>query len=292
MPEFFKTNKFKIIALLIALLFGMMLYSASGDGVANIPRNLLEMVTAPFQSAGAHIANATGGFFDRFLNYKNTVEENERLKSENAELNQKLIDYEKLRDENEQYKTMEGIKEIYPDFEIAMAFVISRDPADRFSSFMIDRGSLHGVELYDPVITPGGLVGIVTKVGPISSRVRTTLSPENDVSAIEITSKELGVLSGDVTLADKGLSKLSILSEDTVIKAGDMIVTAGASGIYPKGLPIGKVETVATEAHGVTKYAAVRPVVPIDEITTVQVITSFNGQGSALIDYLDEETAQ
>lgn len=286
MLDFFKTHKFKIIAVLIALLFGMMLYTASQDGMENIPKNLLEMVTTPFQKAGAYISDVTGSFFDGVLNYKNTLAENEQLRAENAELNNKLVDYEKLKDENEQYRTMQGLREIYPDFEITMGFVISRDPADRFSSFMIDRGSLHGVSLNDPVITPSGLVGIITQVGPISARVRTILSPENDVSCIEIVSKELGVLSGDAVLSAEGLTKLSILSEETVIKEGDMLVTAGASGIYPKGVPVGKVTLVETESHGVTKYAVIKPTSDIGNVTTVQVITSFNGQGSELIDYM------
>lgn len=288
MSEFFKTHRFKIIAALIAVLFGMMLYSASSDGIRNIPENFLKLITTPFQQAATYIAKSTGNFFDRFVNYQATIEENAALKAENAQLNQKLIDYEKIKDENEQYQTVAGIKSIYPDFEITMASVVSRDPSDRYSSFMIDKGTLHGVALYDPVMTATGLIGIVTKVGPISARVRTILSPEIDVGALEITSKELGVVSGDVSLSGQDLAKLSILSEETVIKPGDMIITAGASGIYPKGLPIGKVVEVKSEAHGITKYATVKPVDSIGEITTVQIITNFNGQGSALIDYLDE----
>ena len=63
MREFFSSKKFKVILAVIALMFGMMLYSASGDGVANIPRNLLEMVTTPFQKAGAFLSNTIGGWF-------------------------------------------------------------------------------------------------------------------------------------------------------------------------------------------------------------------------------------
>lgn len=287
MLEFFKTHRFKIIVAIIAILFGMMLYSASSDGINNIPKNMLEIITSPFQQATTFISNATGSFFDRFLNYRNTLEENDRLKAENAELNQKLIDYEKIKDENEQYQTVQGIKSIYPDFGLTTASVISRDPSDRYSSFMIDKGTLHEVALHDPVITSTGLVGIVVNVGPISSRVKTILSPEIDVSAIEIVSKELGVLTGDLQLSKEGLCKLSILSEETEMKSGDMIITAGASGIYPKGLPIGKIAEIKSESHGVTKYATITPLTDIQEVTTVQVITSFNGQGSALIDYLN-----
>lgn len=286
MLDFFQSKRFKALILVLSLLFGMLLYSASHEGVSNIPKNMLEIISTPFQIISAKITVSTDEFFNRIANYNETILENERLLTENAELNQKLIDYEKIKDENEQYRTMAGIKEIYPDFEISMAFVISRDPADRFSSFMIDRGELHGVSINDPIITPNGLVGIVTNVGPISSRVQTILSPENNVSSIEIYSKELGILSGDIALAQDGKAKLSILSSDTVIQKGDMITTTNVTGLYPAGIPIGTVIDVKTESHGVTKYAIIEPFVNIEEVTTLQVITGFLGQGSELIDYL------
>lgn len=286
MLDFFQSKRFKILILILALLFGMLLYSASHEGVDNIPKNMLEIISTPFQVVSARMTATSDDFFDRIFNYQNTILENQRLIAENAELNQKLIDYEKLKDENEQYKTMEGIKEIYPDFEISMAFVISRDPADRFSSFMIDRGELHGISLNDPVITPNGLVGIVTDVGPISSRVQTILSPENNVSSIEIYSKELGILVGDIALSEDGYAKFSILSSDTVIEEGDMITTTNVTGLYPAGVPIGTIIDVKTESHGVTKYAIIEPFVDIVDVTTVQVITGFLGQGSELFDYL------
>ncbi len=286
MLDFFQSKRFKVLILVLSLLFGMLLYSASHEGVNNIPKNMLEIVSTPFQMISARITATTDEFFDRIVNYQDTILENERLIAENAELHQKLIDYEKIRDENEQYRTMAGIKEIYPDFEISMAFVISRDPSDRFSSFMIDRGELHGVSINDPIITPSGLVGIVTNVGPISSRVQTILSPENNVSSIEVYSKELGILTGDISLSQDGNAKFSILSSDTVIKKGDMITTTNVTGLYPAGIPIGTVIDVKAESHGVTKYAIIKPFVDIEDVTTVQVITGFLGQGSELIDYL------
>lgn len=162
---------------------------------------------------------------------------------------------------------------------------MSRDPADRYSSFIIDCGSLDGVEVNDPVLANNGLIGIVSDVGPISSRVKTILSPEVKVSVIELVSKDLGVIEGEISLAEKGLVKLSILSEETEIKKHNMIITAGASGIFPKGVPIGHVQEVKRENHGATMYAVVKPLEPIEDIVTVQVITSFKGQGSNLVDF-------
>lgn len=284
MGEFFKSVKFKVFIGVVALLFGVMLYSASRDGAKNIPKNLLAMVVSPFQKMTAAVSNATSDFVDVFFNARENYDDNERLKTEIDELNRQLVDYEKLKDENEELKNITGIKEMYPDFEITPAFVIGRDPADRYSSFTIDKGTLHGVSLNDPVMSGSGLIGIISEVSPINARVKTILSLDLNVSAFEIASKELGVVAGDVTLAQEGLCKMSILSEETKMFKGMMIVTAGSSGRFPKGVPIGSINDIERESHGVTMFATIKPKVDIGEVINVQVITDFLGQGSELLD--------
>ena len=287
MREFFSSKSFKIILAAVALMFGMMLYSASGDGVHNIPRNLLEMVTTPFQQAGAFLSNTVGGWFEGIVSFGNLAQENEDLKKQVAELNQQMVDYEKLKDENEELKAIAGIKEMYPDYDVLPAQVVSRDASDRASSFIIDRGELHGVSLNDPVITANGLVGIVTQVGPISSRVKTILSPEIDVSAFDVKTAQLGIVSGDYTTAQSGIAKMEILAENTDIEEGSMIVTAGASGLYPKGLPIGTVVSISSQENGITQVAVIDPFEDPAHVTTVQVVTDFLGQGSKLEEFLE-----
>lgn len=288
MLDFFKSHRFKIIIAVIALLFGMMLYSASSDGIANIPRNLLAMITTPVQKATAVVSSAVGGFLDNFVHAQQNADENEQLKQQIAELNKKLIDYEEIKDENEQLKAIAGIKEIHSDFSTATAFVVSRDPSDRYGSFIIDKGTLHGISLNDPVMTENGLVGIVTQVSPISARIKTILSPDVEVGSLENSSKELGVIKGDANLAEEGMTRLSILSGDTSIQKGDLIVTAGSSGLYPKGIPVGTVKEVKSESHGITQFAVVQPLENIDRVESVVVITDFLGQGSELLDFLEE----
>ena len=114
----------------------------------SIPRNLLEIITTPIQKASSVVASKAGGVFDQFLNAKNNADENEKLKKEIAELNQKLVDYEELKDENEQLKAIAGIKDLHSDFKTVPSFVVSRDPSDRYGSFLIDQGSLQGCLLY------------------------------------------------------------------------------------------------------------------------------------------------
>ena len=91
--------------------------------------------------------------------------------------------------------------------------------------------------------------------------------------SLESASKELGVIKGDIKLSQNGQTKMAILASDTAIKAGDMIVTAGSSGIYPKGIPVGRVKEVQTESHGVTKYASIEPYADVLKVETVVVIT-------------------
>jgi len=282
--DFFKSRKFKILVAVIALLFGMMLYSASGDGAENIPRNLLSMITTPLQQATSAAARNVGDFFSVFVNAQKNAEENLRLQSELAAYNQLRIDYETLKEENEQLRKIAGVKEIYPDFEMAAASVISRDPADRYGSFIIDKGTLNGISVNDPVLTEKGLVGIITKTAPTSARVETLLSPEFSFSVLETVTKELGVVQGDVKLAQEGKTKMSILSGETSLQPGDLIITAGASGLYPKGLPVGLVFEVKDESHGITKYASLLPMEDVSEVDMVLVVTDFLGQGSELID--------
>ncbi|MEG2428970.1 MAG: hypothetical protein RSA99_01160, partial [Oscillospiraceae bacterium] len=76
MLEYLKSHKFRIIIAILAVLLGMLIYSASVDGVQNIPRNMLSIVVTPFQKAGAFLSEKTGNFFDTFLNASNNEKEN------------------------------------------------------------------------------------------------------------------------------------------------------------------------------------------------------------------------
>lgn len=285
MLDFFKNHKFKIILIILALLFGMMLYSASTDGVKNIPKNLLSMITYPFQKAASVISTSVGGFFDDIGDYKDALEENKELKEEISKLQKQLIHYEEIKDENLRLKNLQSIKDEYEDInQMVGASVISRDPNDRFSSFLIDKGTLHGISKNDPVISNSGLIGIVSEVGPINARVITILSPELSVGVMENVSAILGVLKGDTTLTDEGYAKMTILSNAYSLSKNDMIITAGSSSLFPKGIPVGKIADIKTEESGVTKYAEIDPFVDIKNIKNVYVITDFLGQGSSVIE--------
>lgn len=288
MEKFFKSTRFKIIITVIAVLFGFMLYSAYTEGIATLPERLLSYVTVPVQKATAAISDGISNFFGKYIDADETQKLNEELQDEVDQLRKNLTDYESVRRENEELKKYLGIKDQNPDYQFVSANVISRDPNNKYETFKIDVGSVAGVKRFDPIITTNGndpsgltgcLVGIVEDVGPMNATVRTILSPQlNGVGAYDVTMPDqLGLVVGDIKLAESGLCKMEYLTKS--LKVGDQIVTSGSSGIYPKGLTIGKVRYVKMQSYGTSYYAEITPAADFQKLQNVMVLTDFLGKG-------------
>ncbi len=282
MRDFFSSWKFKSIIALTVVLLGILLYSAFCGGQGNFIQNTISFITVPFQRGAAFVSDSVTGFFDRYLQSAENYDENLKLKQTIRELRDQLTEFEKIKNENEQLRQIVGITDSKDKMSFAPATVISRDTNDTYGSFVIDKGTLDGLSLNDPVMSSEGLVGIITSISPINARVKTILNPDISIGSYEIQSKELGVCSGDASLAKNGNCKLSILSNETTITKGDLIVTSGSSGIYPRDLTIGTIQDVHQEEHGVTLYAVVKPVSDVNTLKNVYVITDFEGKGSIL----------
>ena len=280
MREFFKSLRFKIILAVVAVILGGMLYAASTGGLATIPEQLLSYVVYPIQRAAASVSDGISEFLSVFLDARANYEENIALKEQIAEYRKMLVDYEDTKTENERLKEITGLKELNEDFEFQPAGVIARDPDDRFGSFTIDIGTLHGISVRDPVVTGAGLIGYVSKVGPTYAQVTTILSPDCNVGAMEIRTKDTGNITGTVEYAAEGLTKFELLPRETEVQEGDIVVTAGTSGLFPQNLVVGTVEEVALEQSGITRYAVIRPVTEISGVKNVFVLTDFLGKAN------------
>ncbi len=280
MREFFKSLRFKIILAVVAVILGGMLYAASTGGLATIPEQLLSYVVYPIQRAAASVSDGISEFLSVFLDARSNYEENIALKEQIAEYRKMLVDYEDTKTENERLKEITGLKELNEDFEFQPAGVIARDPDDRFGSFTIDIGTLHGISVRDPVVTGAGLIGYISKVGPTYAQVTTILSPDCNVGAMEIRTKDTGNITGTVEYAAEGLTKFELLPRETEVQEGDIVVTAGTSGLFPQNLVVGTVEEVALEQSGITRYAVIRPVTEISEVKNVFVLTDFLGKAN------------
>ena len=278
MREFFRSRFFKVVMVVLALLLGFMIYAISQNGVGAVTSQIVGAISAPFQKLSSYISETATDFFGKFVNVQEYYEQNQQLREEIAELREDMVDYDKIKRENEQLKELAGLKEEDPNIQMVAATVVARDPSERFGSFTIDKGSLHGIKVRDTVITAEGLVGVVTEVGEVYSKVTTILSPELKIGAMEQGTGEIGIVTGTVALSEENSCKLSNLGTDSEIKEGDLIVTSGAGGIYPKGVIIGKAGAIQTEEHGITSYTKVTPVFDIKTVKQVFIITDFFGK--------------
>lgn len=282
MKEFFHNWVFKVLLALCIVMFAFLLRATMTMGASTVVEQIVGTITAPVQSLTSGLSGSITGFLDQFLRASEISQENEQLREENRKLIEQMVDYENYKHENESLKEQLGIQEENPQWETMTASVIGRDPSDQFYSFTIDKGTLDGVSYQDPVITADGLVGIVSEVGPVFAKVTTILDVRLNVACQDVRTQDVATISGDIEMAQQGKCKMSLIPRESGIAKGDIVQTAGTSGLYPQGIVIGRVSDVGFEPQGTMMYAVVEPANDIKSIKDVVIITSFKGQGSSL----------
>lgn len=279
MNKFFKTVQFKVfIFVLCALLSGTVIAIATTDSVSPAAR-VVGFVLSPVQKLTSAISQRFNWFSSSFAGAGALQDENERLRQQIEQYQNQVADYNDIKRKLSSYEVMLGVKEENLDFALEPANVIGSDPADAFSSLIIDKGSSHGVSVNDPVIFGSYLVGVVHKVNQSYSVVQTILNPAVNVSAIESKSRETAYVTTDTAKAMAGNCVLNGINRDSQISPGGIVLTSGIGGIYPKGLIIGTVTQVSQSEYDISSYAVIKPGAKFGEIEDVFVITSFNGQG-------------
>ena len=278
MKDFFKTSSFRVLLIAVVVLLGLIIYTATAGG--SFLASLLGFVSSPMQSIATDVTGNVTEFFDLDGYSKDELKELVGvLQEEKAQLEDQLVDYETLKQENDQLKTQLGLEEEEPENELRAASVIGRDPNDVFYGFSIDQGTLSGVTQGAPVITDKGLVGVVTQAYATTSKVACLLSEDVKVAAWSPKRQESGVITSDIATAGTGLLRLSYLSGSTQVQEGDIITTSGEGGSYPQGLKIGTVQSVEKSENDISQYAVIRPFEDLTTVKEVFVITDFPGKG-------------
>ncbi len=279
MKEFFASLKFKILVCVSAVLAGFILYAITNENASNFVETALDFIVTPIRSASAYVSESVGDFFKKYVQINEVYAENEELREQIAQLKQEIVDLNSYKLENDQLKDYLQIKALNPEFELETASVIGIDPLDSFSAFTIDKGSIHGVESGDVVISTEGLVGIISQVNAISSRVSTILDPSVQVGATISETGDVGIIKNTVTNAKNTRTLLTMISRDTVTESGDFVVTSGNGGVFPKGIIIGTIESTELDSNGLSINAVVKTGADMRNIKNVVIIKSFLGQG-------------
>ena len=278
MRFFLRSRQFKIIvAIFCAVLVATLSFVIIGNHMSP-QTDIAGTIVTPFRNFFAGISSTVEDFIASFNSGNELNLENAELKSEIDSLRQQIADYEEAIEQNEFYKDFLDIKETNPDFSFADATLIARDSDDPYGGFTINKGSTSNISKYDPVITSSGIVGYVTDVGLTSAKVTTILSPDITLGALDNRTNDSGIVTGSLSFAKNGYCRFANLSRSCSVAVGDYVVTSG-EGIFPEGLLIGSVENIGIDDSNNSIYAEIKPFAQIDELRSVMVITSFEGQG-------------
>jgi rod shape-determining protein MreC len=233
----------------------------------NSAEKVMIELTAPFQKLVQGTMLFTKGIW---LNYFYLVD----LRKENNALKNEL---DSLRMENSRYRewiaTRERLEELLRfkamgDWPAVGAQVIGRDPAGWFRSVMIDKGTADGIRLDMPAVDGRGVVGRVIAVSKNYSKILLIIDQNSAVDCLIQRSRDRGILKGTST----EVCKLDYVGRTGDALEGDMVVTSGLGGVFPKGLPVGRILKVKESPGELFKDVDLEPLVNFSKLEEVLVI--------------------
>ena len=253
-----------IITTVCAVLISVLSFVSATSGFL---QNAVGVLTYPFRSAVTAVATWVEDKQRYYKDYSDLIAENEALRERVAELERDARQAEADREENALLRELLELREQRRDLTFESAAVIDRESTNWTSALTLNRGTAHGVEKNDCV---------VSAVGYNWCTVLTVIDTDTELGARVFRTQEVAVAEGDLALMGEGKLKLSYLSADAQLLSGDVVTTSGLGGFYPGGLVIGTVESVRTGDDGLAQYAVLAPAARLGELSEVFIIKDFD----------------
>lgn len=266
----------QVAVLSTILLFSFLLLTFQVRQVSpaiDFTRKVIALSLSPFLRATPFVVSAVTSVWEEYIDLRNLRWENRRLKQEVDRLKGELKALREADLENQRLRALLELKGQISAKAIT-ARVIGKDATNWFKTIVIDRGSESGVRRNMVVIAPGGLVGRILEVIPFSSRAQLITDPMSAAGALIQRSRTTGVVAGYQGLATR-LKYLPLLAD---VAMGDEVLTSGMGGIFPKGIPIGKVAWVRRPTGALFLEAEVTLWVDFSKLEEVLVLTELPGQ--------------
>lgn len=229
----------------------------------------LQVVVA-LQSAVSAVIRPIGSFLSGVAHIGSLRSENERLKAEieklKAQAGQAVSRERVIQEQNKLLKLKEDLK--------IERWAAGRVVGESFTNFewavTLNVGSAQGVRVNDPVVSSDGLVGHVIEVAPNASKVELIIDPDSAVAGRLASSGETGLVVGQ---RSRPLT-MDLVSSDASVVIDDQVVTSGYQrGLYPPGIPIGRVSHVFSRAGSLTTTIEISPAVSFSALELVLVLT-------------------
>ncbi len=191
------------------------------------------------------------------------------LKHKSEKMQYQLNKLKEVSLENDRLRKLLDLKQ-RSKFKLIAARVIGKDPSNWLNSLIIDKGTSSGIRINMAVMSLSGLIGKVIEAGPYTAKILLISDVNSRVVVLLQRTRQNGMLEG----AGQGLCRMKYLPLNADVELGDVVESAGVGGVYPKGIAIGKVQSVRVERGGIYKSCIVKPFAELNGIEEVLCIRS------------------
>lgn len=258
-----------IVLVVVSLVIFTLSVQENGTGVFSTARNVTQTLVTPIRFVGSLVAAPFSGASNIMRNLTADGETLSELKQENERLSARNVELEESEKTAQRLQELLDVRSSYNLQSIA-ARVISGATDSWTDSITIDKGSASGISPGMPVVNQTGAIGQVLSCSATTSTVRLISDEQSSVSAMIQVSRAQGMLQGSID----GTLHLQYIRTDQTVNVGDIVVTSGLGGVFPKGLPIGKVSVVEGSPASSYYEITVEPFGRPDNYEEVLIVTS------------------
>ena len=269
--DLLKSRHFLIVLIIICLT--LILATFTRENSQGPLYTIAGTVITPFQNGVNRVGDALMNWASGFKNVQKLNTENEELRAKIEELTAQNNQLIQAQAELKRLEDLYELDQEYPEYTKVAASVISKDPGNWYSTFVINKGKADGLAVDMNVLAGSGLIGIITETGENWSTVRTIIDDASSISGMVASTSDTCVVSGNLSMMDSGKIEFSELKDrDEVVTEGTAIVTSNISTKYLTGLLIGYVAEVAEDSNHLTKSGTLIPAADFKNIREVLVI--------------------
>jgi len=259
------------VVLAAALVFAFVLMTAQvrhERAVVSFTRQAALLVFSPFLKLATLVTGSVGHAWSDYVDLRDLRTENQHLQGEVAVLKRRIEQMQEQALETQRLQRLLALKEASAA-RFLTARVVGKDATNWFKTVLLDRGSRDGVRRNQPVVAPDGLVGRIVEVTVTTARVQLLTDPVSAVGGLIQRTRVTGIVSGNLGAGTR-VTYLPLLAD---VAVGDEVLTSGMGGVFPKGIPVGRITSVERRSGALFQEAALRPSADLGRLEEVLILT-------------------
>lgn len=264
-----------ILAFLLVLVSLVLLTLTAGrERDLSSPEKIALDILAPVQKGIMAVVDSISWVGRRYIFLMDAAEENDNLRREMSRLRKEMVLYRESHLANQRLRKLLELKD-QSDTPLLAAEVVGWDPTGWFKTVIIDKGTADGLRRGMAVVHTEGVVGRIVETTPNNSKVLLIIDRNSSVDALVQRSRTRGIMSGQ----PDGTCRLNYVVHNSDVSEGDLVVTSGLTGTFPKGEILGRVEKIEqSDDQTIFKKVILQPMVDFDRLEEVLIVLIPNDQ--------------